>query len=260
MPSYVLGPTRRVDAALGSMSSTSSRSRPATPGAATASARGRSTATTSRTPSGAGARRSATSRCSKKPLAERAIDLSFAEKRALYAAQRRRTRRPTAGVDAWGTAAIAARTAELTRALPEDLGPPRRSSTSTTTGSRPFSMRNAAADGRPAGSGSSSTSSTAASTGRSTTSGTSSTASSSGCGRTRARLSIAFSARRGGPIYAAQSWNGQWDALDESNFLYMGWDSRYMLTAVQGVLDEAGLAPEVFVKYSYIGNAMAKCG
>jgi hypothetical protein len=25
---------------------------------------------------------------------------------------------------------------------------------------------------------------------------------------------------------------------------------------VQGVLDEAGLAPEVFVKYSYIGEAM----
>jgi hypothetical protein len=66
----------------------------------------------------------------------------------------------------------------------------------------------------------------------------------------------AFSTRRGGPIYPAQSWNGQWDALDESNFLYMGWDSKYMLTAVQGVLDEAGLAPEVFVKYSYIGNAM----
>ena len=41
-----------------------------------------------------------------------------------------------------------------------------------------------------------------------------------------------------------------------SNFLYMGWDSKYMLTAVQGVLDEAGLAPEVFVKYSYIGAAM----
>jgi hypothetical protein len=29
-----------------------------------------------------------------------------------------------------------------------------------------------------------------------------------------------------------------------------------MLSAVQGVLEEAGLAPEVFVKYSYIGNAM----
>jgi hypothetical protein len=67
---------------------------------------------------------------------------------------------------------------------------------------------------------------------------------------------VAFSARRGGPIYAAQSWNGQWDALDESNFLYMGWDSKYMLTAVQGVLEEAGLAAEVFVKYSYIGAAM----
>jgi hypothetical protein len=67
---------------------------------------------------------------------------------------------------------------------------------------------------------------------------------------------VAFSARRGGPIYPAQSWNGQWDALDESNFLYMGWDSKYMLTAVQGVLQEAGLASEVFVKYSYIGAAM----
>jgi hypothetical protein len=67
---------------------------------------------------------------------------------------------------------------------------------------------------------------------------------------------VAFSARRGGPIYAARAWNGQWDALDESNFLYMGWDSKYMLTAVQGVLEEAGLAAEVFVKYSYIGAAM----
>jgi len=67
---------------------------------------------------------------------------------------------------------------------------------------------------------------------------------------------VAFSARRGGPIYAAQAWNGQWDALDESNFLYMGWDSKYMLTAVQGVLEEAGLAAGVFVKYSYIGAAM----
>jgi hypothetical protein len=67
---------------------------------------------------------------------------------------------------------------------------------------------------------------------------------------------ISYSARRGGPVYDAQAWNGQWDRLDESHFLYMGWDSSYMLTAVQGVLDEAGLAPEVFVKYSYIGDAM----
>ncbi|TFV82062.1 DUF262 domain-containing protein [Microbacterium sp. dk485] len=67
---------------------------------------------------------------------------------------------------------------------------------------------------------------------------------------------IDFSARRGGPVYDAQSWNGQWDALDDAHFLYMGWDSRYMLAAVQGVLEEAGFASEVFVKYSYIGNAM----
>jgi hypothetical protein len=67
---------------------------------------------------------------------------------------------------------------------------------------------------------------------------------------------VAFSGRRGGPIFTAKSWNGQWDALDADRFLYMGWDSKYMLTAVQGVLEEAGLAPEVFLKYSYIGAAM----
>jgi hypothetical protein len=67
---------------------------------------------------------------------------------------------------------------------------------------------------------------------------------------------VRFSARRGGPVYPAMAWNGQWDPLDDDNFLYMGWDLHYMLTAVQGVLEEAGHAPEVFVKYSYIGNAM----
>jgi hypothetical protein len=67
---------------------------------------------------------------------------------------------------------------------------------------------------------------------------------------------VAYSARRGGPVYEARSWNGLWDALDDQHFIYMGWDSRYMMTAVQGVLDEAGIAPEVFVKYSYIGDAM----
>ena len=68
----------------------------------------------------------------------------------------------------------------------------------------------------------------------------------------------AFSNRRGGPIYEAQAWNGHWDALDESHYLYMGWDSKYMLAAVQGVLQEAALAAEVFVVYSYIGTAMTK--
>ena len=67
---------------------------------------------------------------------------------------------------------------------------------------------------------------------------------------------VTYSERRGGPVYPAQSWNGQWDRLDDENWLYMGWDSSYMLTAVQGVLEQAGIAPEVFVKYSYIGAAM----
>lgn len=67
---------------------------------------------------------------------------------------------------------------------------------------------------------------------------------------------VAFSTQRGGPIYDGPAWTGHWDQLDESNWLYMGWDSNYMLTAVQGVLDEAGLAAEVFVKYSYVGQYM----
>lgn len=67
---------------------------------------------------------------------------------------------------------------------------------------------------------------------------------------------LAYSARHGGPVYEGQAWNGQWDVLDETRSLYMGWDSRYMLTAVQGVLEEAGIASEVFLKYSYIGEAM----
>ncbi|VXC32984.1 conserved hypothetical protein [Microbacterium sp. 8M] len=66
----------------------------------------------------------------------------------------------------------------------------------------------------------------------------------------------AFNARNGGPIYDEKAWNGPWDQLDESHFLYMGWDSKYMMSAVQGLLEESGLAEEVFVKYSYIGNVM----
>lgn len=67
---------------------------------------------------------------------------------------------------------------------------------------------------------------------------------------------LAYSAAHGGPIYPEMAWKGQWDALDNSHFLYMGWDSNYMMTALQGVLEESGIAAEVFVKYSYIGNVM----
>lgn len=66
----------------------------------------------------------------------------------------------------------------------------------------------------------------------------------------------AYSAQHGGPVYRARSWNGQWDSLDDETWLYMGWDSSYMLSALQGLLEEAGIAAEVFVKYSYIGTAM----
>ncbi len=67
---------------------------------------------------------------------------------------------------------------------------------------------------------------------------------------------VAFTARRGGPIFEAQSWNGHWDEIDAGHYIYMGWDSKYMLSAVQGLLDDAGIAAEVFVKYSYTGAAM----
>lgn len=67
---------------------------------------------------------------------------------------------------------------------------------------------------------------------------------------------VDYSARQGGPVYPEMAWNGQWDELGEGQYLYLGWDSKYMLSAVQGVLEEAGWASEVFVKYSYIGDAM----
>ncbi|MFJ6679209.1 DUF262 domain-containing protein [Microbacterium sp. NPDC091382] len=70
------------------------------------------------------------------------------------------------------------------------------------------------------------------------------------------RSVVDYSARQGGPVYPAMAWNGQWDQLGDGQYLYLGWDSKYMLSAVQGVLEEAGWASEVFVKYSYIGDAM----
>ena len=67
---------------------------------------------------------------------------------------------------------------------------------------------------------------------------------------------LRYSAHHGGPIYDEMAWKGHWDELDDSHFLYMGWDSNYMMSTVQGVLEESGIAAEVFVKYSYIGNVM----
>ena len=189
------------------------------------------------------------------PFSERALDASFAEKRVLYSRSMVRLTRELADAPAWGTAAIAERTARLTAeflaiwARPETVGIDDDGLTPILDAQRRRGwprgwqrefeyveyrgehwevsdvkslfnrvFKRLWADSR--------------------------------------RHVVAFSARRGGPIFEAQPWNGQWDALDESHFLYMGWDSKYMLTAVQGVLEESGLSSEVFVKYSYIGDAM----
>ncbi|MDO9397271.1 MAG: DUF262 domain-containing protein [Herbiconiux sp.] len=191
------------------------------------------------------------------PLAERAFDESYPEKRALYARSDIALTRELAETEAWGTAAIAARTVALTERFlrvwprPGAVGIDDDGLTPVLDAvrrrgwprgwdrefeyveyrgehwevydvkhlfNRVFKRLWVDADTRVA--------------------------------------VEAFSARRGGPVYEARAWNGHWDSLDDSHDLYMGWDSKYMLTAVQGVLDEAGLAAEVFVKYSYFGAVM----
>jgi hypothetical protein len=190
------------------------------------------------------------------PLAEQAFDLSFPQKRdRIYARSAVDRTRELAGTPTWGTAAIAARTRELTDAfidvwrrpdvsLIDDDGLTPVLDAKRRRGwprgwDREFDyveyrgehwevhdvkylfnrvFKRLWADSRPA--------------------------------------VEAYTERRGGPIFAAQAWNGHWDAIDEGRFIYMGWDSRYMMSAVQGVLEEAGIAAEVFLKYSYIGAAM----
>ena len=51
-------------------------------------------------------------------------------------------------------------------------------------------------------------------------------------------------------ICETKAWKGQWDALADSHYLYVGYYPQYLLREVQGVLDELGLADEVLVKYS----------
>ncbi|MCT9820358.1 DUF262 domain-containing protein [Microbacterium sp. W1N] len=188
-------------------------------------------------------------------LADRAFDASFPDKRALYAASAAGPTAALGSVEAWGTAAIAARTEELTRRFvevwrrPAVVGIDDDNLTPVLDAKkrrgwprgwqREFDyvefrgehwevsdvkylfhrvFQRLWADSRES--------------------------------------VIDFSARRGGPVYPAKAWNGHWDEIAEGQFLYLGWDSKYMLSAVQGVLDEAGWASEVFVKYSYIGDAM----
>ncbi|RLK49389.1 DUF262 domain-containing protein [Microbacterium telephonicum] len=188
-------------------------------------------------------------------LADRAFDASFPEKRSLYARSGVDLTVDVAGALTWGTASIAARTEELTRRFTEvwrrpavtvidddDLTPvldARKRRGWPRGWQREFDyvefrgehwevpdvkylfnrvFKRLWADSRES--------------------------------------VVAFSARRGGPVYPAMAWNGHWDRIADDQYLYMGWDSKYMLSAVQGVLEEAGWASEVFVKYSYIGDAM----
>ena len=188
-------------------------------------------------------------------LAQRAFDRSFPEKKALYARSGILTTAELAGLDAWGTAAIAERSERLTRRFVEVWRRPGGPAIDD-DGLTPI-LDAVRRRGWPPG-------------------WHREWSYVEYCGehwevydvkylfnRVFKRLwadareaVVSYSARRGGPVYTAQSWNGQWDRLDDEHSLYMGWDSSYMLSAVQGVLEEAGLAPEVFVKYSYIGNAM----
>jgi hypothetical protein len=62
---------------------------------------------------------------------------------------------------------------------------------------------------------------------------------------------LAYSTSRKEPfILETKAREGQWDALADSHYLYMGFFPQYMLREVQSVLDELGLADEVLVKYS----------
>ncbi|WP_395154424.1 DUF262 domain-containing protein [Ilumatobacter sp.] len=61
---------------------------------------------------------------------------------------------------------------------------------------------------------------------------------------------LAYTAMNAGPVHATEEWPSQWDALEGSHYLFMGLGPQYMLAEVQRVLDEFGIADEVFVKYA----------
>jgi hypothetical protein len=60
---------------------------------------------------------------------------------------------------------------------------------------------------------------------------------------------LAYSTSRKAPIFETRVPGAKYDVLD-SHYLYMGYFPRHALGHVQGVLEELGLADEVFIKYS----------
>jgi len=59
-----------------------------------------------------------------------------------------------------------------------------------------------------------------------------------------------YASRAESPIVTTAEPGRQWDALDVTHFLFMGYFPQYALGEAQTVLDELGLADEVFVKYA----------
>lgn len=65
---------------------------------------------------------------------------------------------------------------------------------------------------------------------------------------------LAYSTAHDGPAFAEKAWNGQWDALGDSHYLFMGLFPQYMLGSTQRILDELGIADDVLIKYSSDGD------
>ena len=62
---------------------------------------------------------------------------------------------------------------------------------------------------------------------------------------------LKYSDSHGGPVFETEKWPSQWDVLQGSRYLFMGFVPQYMLAEIQGVLDELDMADDVlFVKYS----------
>lgn len=68
--------------------------------------------------------------------------------------------------------------------------------------------------------------------------------------RQRTELLDFYATRSESPIVTTTESGRQWDALDGTHFLFTGYFPQYALFEAQTVLDELGIADEVFVKYA----------
>ena len=62
---------------------------------------------------------------------------------------------------------------------------------------------------------------------------------------------LAYTIAHDGPVFPTREWNGHaLGPLDEVHYLFIGWFPHYMLSDLQRILDELGLADEVLIKYA----------